>query len=418
MNRLFTAIFTLLSITSCSKSGSMDPVQDRAAVAWAVSSVSGFATKSLVTDLNYLQRACTPTDKEYSSGVYGLGQTIGIWADYAMTIDGQDHEVKDVFSGTELIYNPTITSDDTNWEYKSTPAYWVIGGRYSFRAFYPEGSDGLDVNKELSNAKSLVIEMNTAKIQRDMLLAHKYVDTNDSKFNLDTPVGLDFRHGMSAFRFKFKFYDKEDGVFYSEDALTSCWFEVDEDASFAITGYMVYGDGTTYEKEGLVHWRNQYSPAKGVRFYRWDYSEGLEFRNIKPADGESFTASKHQTVAMPYSVSGTAEGDQGEEFTRLDGWIVVIPQTSNGKIKLCFKTKLGGDAVFSVNIPEKTGTSWEKYEDAPYPDDMSVQKDADGTDYIPGWRYTYTVSISKTDANVSLSIAPWKRLDSSFDIKF
>ena len=417
MNRLFMGIFTLLTLVSCVKDSPEAPKREENVVGWSVLSVSGYATKSLVENLNYLQKACTPTDIEYSSGVNGLGQTIGIWADYAMTIDGQDHEVKDVFSGTELIYNPKLTTDDTKWEYKSTPAYWVIGGRYSFRAFYPEGSDGLAISKELSNAKSLVIEMNTAKIQRDMLLAYKYIDTKSSGFSLTAPVELNFRHGMSALRFRFKFYDGADGVFYSEDAITSCWFEVDEDDSFAITGYMVYGNGLDYDEEGLIQWRNQYTPAKGVKFYRWDYSEGLEFKNIKPERGESFTASKHQTVAVPYSVSGTLDEDQGEEFTKQDGWIVIIPQTSNGKLKLCFKTRLGGDAVFSVNIPEKTGTSWEKYKVGPY-DDITSQKDADGTDFIPGWRYTYTISVSKTDAGVSLSIAPWRRLDSSFDIKF
>jgi len=413
MDRLLVGIFTLLTIASCAKEVPEAPPREENVVGWSVKSVNGYATKSLVENLDYLQKACTPADIEYSSGVNGLGQTIGIWADYAMTIDGQEHEVKDVFAGTELVYNPKLTTADTKWEYKTTPAYWVIGGRYSFRAFYPEGSDGLAISKELSNAKSLVIEMNTAKIQRDMLLAHKYVDTNGSGFNLDAPVELNFRHGMSALRFRFKFYDGSDGVFYSEDAITSCWFEVDEDDSFAITGYMVYGNGLDYDKEGLIQWRNQYTPAKGVKFYRWDYSEGMLFKNALSSSGVL-----EQTVAVPYSKNGTALDDRGEEFTKQDGWIVVIPQTSNGRLKLCFKTKLGGDAVFSVNIPEKTGTSWEKYKADPYPSDINSQKDADGTDFIPGWRYTYTVSISKTDASVSLSVAPWRRLDSSFDIKF
>lgn len=413
MNRLSTSVFALLALASCAKHDPEVPPQEKPVIGWAVSSVNGYATKSLVENLDYLQKACTPTEMEYSSGVYGLGQTIGIWADYAMTIDGLEHEVKDVFSGTELIYNPSITTDDTKWEYKSTPAYWVIGGKYSFRAFYPEGSDGLAISKDLSNAKSLVIEMNTAKIQRDMLLAHKYVDTNAEGFSLDTPVELNFRHGMSALRFRFKFYDGEDGVFYSEDAITSCWFEVDEDDSFAITGYMVYGNGRDHDKEGLIQWRDQYRPTQGVKFYRWDYSEGLVFKNELSSSG-----GLAQEVAVPYSKNGTAEEDQGEVFTRQDGWLVIIPQSSNGKVRLCFKTKAGGDAVFSVNIPEKTGTSREKYEANPYTEDFGSLKDADGTDFIPGWRYTYTIAISKTDASVSLSIAPWRRLDSSFDIKF
>ena len=114
---------------------------------------------------------------------------------------------------------------------------------------------------------------------------------------------------------------------------------------------------------------------------------------------------------VAYSVAGHSD-DKGLEFTKQDGWLVIIPQVSRGKLKLCFTTKTGGDAVFSVSVPKVTGTSLELYEKG---------KDArlpSGTDFVPGWRYTYTISISKTDASMNLSISQWNRLDSSFDIKF
>lgn len=412
-------MFCAVAACGCAKVLPDGDTPGRDAVRWGVTSVDGYGTKALVENTGMMERSCTPADKEYvldGTAVKGLGQTVGVWADYAIEIDGQRQEVKDVFKGTSLFYNPESASTDSKWEYMADPAYWVLGGEYVFRAYYPAGE--LNVNGKLSSAKSLVIEMNTATTQRDMLLAHNSYDTAKGvdKFgnirNLTDPVMLDFRHGMSAVRFLFKFYDGADGVLYASDALTSCWFETDDDETFALTGFMVYGDGSTYS-EGPVQWRRQYSPASGIKFYRWACSDGVPFMNVR--NGEA----TDRTVAAAYS-GGTAGGTilTGEEYTRQDGWLVIIPQESTGKTRLCFTTKDGGNAAFSVRIPAVTGTSREKYEADPYPDDLSVHRDAAGTDYIPGWRYTYTISISKTDATMVLDIMPWNRRDSSFDIKF
>lgn len=393
---------------------------------WNVESVVGYPTRSLIENKGYLEFACTPEDQVYSgdnvfNGQNGLGQTIGIWADYNIEIDGEKHEVTDVFSETKLIYNPQLESKDgeaTHWEYASDPAYWVIGGEYVFRGYYPKGD--LNINTELSNAKTLVIEMNTARTQCDMLLAYNSVDTKNEGFSITDPVPMNFRHAMSALRFLFKFYDGSDGVYYSEDAITSCWLEVEKDDSFAITGYVVYGNGLDYD-EGDIQWRNQFSPAKGDQLYIWDspLSDGTKFENRKPSDG-TFDPKRDQTVATGYTTaSGTSADFNGSVFSRHDGWLMVIPQKNNGTLKLCFKTKLGGDVVFSVAIPAKTGTCKDMYDKNPY--DLTKHHsddDSKNVDYIPGWRYTYTVAISKTNADVSLEVAPWKRLDSSYEFKF
>ena len=322
-----------------------------------------------------------------------------------------------MFNGTKLVYNPERTVTDktkeTSWEYDGDAAYWVPGGKYVFRAFYPQNE--VNVMSKLSDARTLVVEMNTATVQRDMLLAHNTYDTvtgKDAAGNDKTmadPVEFNFRHAMSALKFLFKFYDGSDGVLYSEDALTSCWLETTKDETFSITGIMIYGNGID-DTEGIIQWRNQYRLTSGIPFYRWKYSEGIPFSNINDS------GKLKQTLATAYSASGTEVEDTGVEFTRNGGWIMIVPQESKGALRLCFTTKRGKEAVFSVDIPAVTGTSREKYETAP--DVPESHKDAGGTDYIPGWRYTYTVSISKTDADVDLSIAPWRRLDSSFDIKF
>lgn len=415
MNRFTFVLLCLALMASCSGSLQEEMPKENVPVRWNFLSVDGYSTKSLVEELEYLEWACTPTTKEYMDH-YGHGQSIGVWADYSVTIDGETIDASDVFKGTRLIYNPESSLMDTKWEYDGDPAYWVAGGKYVFRAFYPQSE--VNVMSKLSNAKTLVVEMNTATVQRDMLLAHNSYDTNtgmDAAGNLKTmndPVAFKFRHAMSALKFKFKFYDGSDGVLYSEDALTSCWLETTKDEAFSLTGIMIYGNGED-DKEGPIQWRNQYRPAEGIHFYHWIYSSGVEFSN-KRGSG-TWNPENDQIVATAYT-SGTGTVDHGAEYAKNGGWVMIVPQESTGDLRLCFTTKAGGDAVFSVGIPAVTGTSRDKYEDDP--DDVSSHNDPDGTDFIPGWRYTYTISISKTDAAVDLSIAPWRRLDSSFDIKF
>lgn len=414
MKRVILYILGAVLFFSCSRSNPEPIPEKESLVRWNMVSVDGYGTKSLIVDKNSLEGACTPTDKTYS-GSAGLGQTIGIWADYTIKIDEVEHEVTNVFKGTNLIYDPDNTDADTKWKYASDPAYWVLGGKYIFRAYYP--ANELNIISELSNAKNFVIEMNTAQTQRDMLLAFNSYDTATNTYadgtsggekSLDNPVPLKFHHAMSALRFLFKFYDGADGVFYSEDYLTSCWMETDADGKFAITGLMSYGTGADYS-EGNIRWHEQYYPAKGISFYKWVSDGGVLFKNeVNPVNA----AKPIQQVATAF----TGATETGGEYIKQDGWIMIIPQISTGKLKLCFTTKAGGNAVFSVNVPEVTGTSYEKYKAEP--NNQTVQKVADGKDFVPGWRYTYTVSISKTDASMELSIAPWNRLDSSFNIKF
>ena len=86
---------------------------------------------------------------------------------------------------------------------------------------------------------------------------------------------------------------------------------------------------------------------------------------------------------------------------------MIIPQESNGDVQFCFTTRTGGsDNVYSVPLPEITGTS-----------NAAGGPDPDGREWIPGYRYTYTISITKSDLEVlKVDIAPWNKYDSSNDI--
>lgn len=401
MNRYHNIVLPLLSLTllvavSCHKQEKPQPEQD-GQVRWDVSGVEGFSTKALINNAYDIQTACTPE----SEG--GKGQTIGIWADYDITIDGTPYTVENVFKGTLLIYNPSSDETDTKWEYMGDPAYWVAGGKYIFRAYYPSGE--VSVLESSSSAKAFVVESNTVSTQRDLLLAFNSFDTVTGEYadgstgNMSNPVPFFFRHAMAAVKVCFRF---EDG-FYSEDAITSCWFENSVNNDFAITGMMTYGDGVNLE-EGKIQWIKSYSPASGLQYYLWKHPDGVPFSS----DAES------SEIATAYSVFSA--GDTGEKFTGQDGFLIIIPQPSTGNQRICFTTQNGGNAVFRIAIPKKTGTSNANY--LANPDNPSTHKTVDGCDFIPGWRYTYTIVITKTDAKILLGIAPWNKLDSSFSISF
>ena len=401
MNRYHNIVLPLLSLTllvavSCHKQEKPQPEQD-GQVRWDVSGVEGFSTKALINNAYDIQTACTPE----SEG--GKGQTIGIWADYDITIDGTPYTVENVFKGTRLIYNPSSSATDTKWEYMGDPAYWVAGGKYIFRAYYPSGE--VSVLESSSSAKAFVVESNTVSTQRDLLLAFNSFDTVTGEYadgstgNMSNPVPFFFRHAMAAVKVCFRF---EDG-FYSEDAITSCWFENSVNDDFAITGMMTYGDGVNLD-EGKIQWIKSYSPASGLQYYLWKHPDGIPFSS----DAGS------SVIATAYSKFSA--GDTGEKFTGQDGFVMIIPQPSTGNQHICFTTRNGGNAVFRIAIPKKTGTSNVKY--LANPDDPSTHKDSEGCDFIPGWRYTYTIVITKTDAEILLGIAPWNKLDSSFSISF
>ena len=387
----------LLFAVSCRKQEKPQPEQD-GQVRWDVRGVEGYSTKSLINNKVDIEKACTPESKG------GKGQTIGIWADYDITIDGTQYTVENVFKGTRLYYNNSLSDEaDTKWEYIGDPAYWVAGGKNIFRAYYPSGE--VSVLESSSSAKAFVVESNTASTQRDLLLAFNSFDTVTGKYadestgDMSKPVPFFFRHAMAAVKVCFRF---EDG-FYSQDAITSCWFENSVNDDFAITGMMTYGDGVNHE-EGKIQWIKSYSPVSGLQYYLWKHPAGVPFSS---SAGSSVTATAYSVFSA---------GDTGEKFTGQDGFLMIIPQPSTGNQRICFTTRSGGNAVFRIAIPKKTGTSNANY--LANPDDSSPHKAADGCDIIPGWRYTYTIVITKTDAEILLGIAPWNKLDSSFNISF
>ena len=395
MIRISKSLIPLLAATAwgCNDPDRTDgpaPAAGDRPIRWDVASVTspGVQSRSLVgpapeegqtTDWITLEQACTPT----AAG--GNGKAIGIWADYTyQDLQGDEITIKNLFSGTRLIHAHKPNGNPySDWNYEGEDLYWYIGGRYKFRAFFPQEISENVVSS--ASATTFVIEYPTHSLQEDLLLAYNAVDTTDPQVDLGKPVDLNFSHGLAAIRFIIK------ANFATEDKLTSCYFQNADTRDFATSGILAYGSETETES---ISWSLGYYPPVTEKIYYWQ-NTGIEFSTDEQGSATSATA---------YSAAGTTNGDL---FTGNNGWVLILPQASSGSLKFCFTTQSGGDAVFTVTIPQVTERI-----------DNGDGTFTESTEYLPGKRYTYTVSISKTDLELTLTVADWNERESSHSIIF
>lgn len=398
MTRSLTYLFAalLLPLGSCSRSDDNDkpknPTPIDTPITWEVAGIVSPQSRSLVgpetddtgnpaADCGWitLEEACTPT----AAG--GRGKAIGIWADYEYTNgQGYNEVIRNLFEGTRLIYTPKTDGNPySNWNYENNDLYWLMGGTYRFRAYYPQDFGEKVISS--ANATTFVIEYPTHELQEDLLLAYNCIDTTNPDNDLSQPVKLYFRHGLAAVRFFVK------ANFSNSDFLTSCYLQNSPTQDFASSGILVYGSETEEEN---ISWIMGYYPPVTERIYYWKNS-GVAF---------STDAYGNATPALAYTSEGTTEGTL---FTNNDGWILIPPQASSGNLQFCFTTTYGEEAIYKVSIPKIT--------------ERSIAGDgttSESTEYLPGKRYTYTISITKTDLDLSLSVADWNLRDSSYNIVF
>ena len=355
----------------------------------SVESMQG--TKAMIEDINDLKASCTPV----TISPFVLNESIGVWADYEYL----GTTFNNLLSNVELaFYDKTSgNADGWNYNYGKDEEYWQMGGIYYFRAYYPQKAIK-DAIISTSSAKTFIVNYNTEVMQEDMMVGYESVHTQTAP-DLSQPVEMQLKHALAALKFQFQFQYTEGGKYYDSDKLTSCWLRNTDTDGFTTAGMMVYGvtdDYGDYFPE-QIDWSESYQPA--IKFFNWSYPSGIEFKNENDGDGVDFDPTDEVTVATAYTA-----GDG--KFTQNGGWLLVIPQHSDGTVELCFTTEKGGaDNVYSVKLPSKTGTGAEG-------------ADPEGEEWIAGYRYTYTVSITKTDLELFLDLSDWNQLDSSYSITF
>ena len=342
--------------------GSVIPVR------WRINGINKHSSRALIDEQSAFEYACSPT---------GGNESIGIWGDYEVLINGVLQTSIGFFQATELQYYGLSAEegDPTGWDYSGEDRFWTWGGRYKFRAYFPQ--KGVDVVSS-SNASTFVFEWNSMLQQQDLMVAYNYIDTQ--RWDLKDPVPLDFNHALSALKFNFQF---EEG-YVADDKLTGFWLENTEEDDFASIGIMAYGATTESDDPETMTWEKAYSNEPGMEIYKWTYPAGIPF--YRTSDNTSATATAY-----------TAGAEDGSEYITNDGWLLVIPQKPSGKVNICFTTEKSGTTVYRAKMPAQTET-----------DNV----------FRPGYKYNYTVTIGSTDLTLDLSIAEWNRLESSHDIKF
>lgn len=396
MNRtlLYIVLLSAALLSGCGREDMPSAETSGQRIWWNVDSVEGLrATKSLINSYDALVDACKP------EGDGGDGGSISVWADYTI----ENETTKNVFEGTSIIYQDKVGGNPhSSWNYKGNDIYWSLGGQYKFRAYYPTDADNKGANDtdgiqlgDGCNATVFQMNYNTMMTQNDLLVAYNTIDTRS--WNLSHPVPLNFRHALSALQFRFQLINIPGQEYLDSDYLTSVWIEniVDEsEKPFTSIGGLVYGNEGEGNEEKLGWTENKWRNP-GDKLYEW-VNDGVLMENRQ----EGGTVETTQAVA--YTATGTTEGHM---FTDNDGFLLVIPQRSEGNVKLFFTTSHGGDTEYSITIPKITGT------------DLNGPSET-GEYFIPGYRYIYTISITKTDIRLLLTIKPWNKLDSSYSYNF
>lgn len=383
-------------------------------------SLIGSDGKPLGVGEEYLADLCDPAKG---------GNAIAIWGDYCPNDElasSSRPKYVQIFSRTPLRCD---TSDGGEGWYYDPVRYWFDDCSYRFRAYYPSVISPVTS----SDISTLSLEYFSNNVQQDLCIAYNEADSGAEGFDPAQAVELYFRHTLAALRICFQL-DYE-----TSDVITSCWFENTEKEDFAVSGILFCerreSGGRIFtsaeppkelESEAYFQWLEGYCPAPVYdRFYEWKCTYGAdgEPNGLPIATVLNETTGELDPIEKAYAYDSNAESTaKGDTFIGNGGWLLIMPQTSSGKLQLCFTTKHGGEsAVFRVNIPKNTGPVIDDDGDYVDADGHKVPTAAQAAQYDrwrAGKRYTYTVKIRRSDLQLSLAVADWNMRYSSTQIEF
>lgn len=373
-------VFALLA---CSEQGEVpapeplpEPEAGSRLIAWNVKPNTLQGTRALVEDDEALQQACTPTPA-------GAGKAIGIWSAYVL--DGT--ETRNVLGNPDgdvgLTYREDTEWDNyRGWTYGETAAEWVQGAKYTFNAYYP-----MHAVDEISSSdtSTFVVDYNTEQFQEDLMMAYAYADTEATTFQPGQPVELNMLHVLAALRFNFLFMNADGSTYEDSDALTACWLEnTIHGTGLATTGVLAFG---TIDASGTMQ-------GEAINWYHEDHPEPsteTAIRKIYPwQDTNGGVAFSSTTTTYTAATAYTTNSDNLQQYAGNEGWLLVLPQETDGTTQLCFCLATTGDLVHRIDLPATT--------------------------YAPGRRYTYNIQFGQTGVTLTLKIADWNELKSSEDI--
>ena len=137
-------------------------------ISWSVLPIQGMqGSRALVNNDGDLRNACSQEK----------GESIGIWGDYDLTINGEKRTIEGFLDDVKLVFYGISGNEDspTGWDYQTEDQYWELGGKYRFRAYYPQKAlyekDPTAI-LPTSNATTYMINYRTALLQEDLLVAY------------------------------------------------------------------------------------------------------------------------------------------------------------------------------------------------------------------------------------------------------
>lgn len=357
-------------------------------------------------DYAALQRLCTPLPD-------GGGQNISMYSSYKVydAAGNVTDEDKNFMSGIFLRYQsgdhdsqPAEDPDRRRWntfkgesgDEQEIPT-WKKGAEYKFRAYFP--ADGvISIDETQSNADVFVANYTAETAQEDLLMAYSYVNTNDAA-QTGKHVQLAFRHILSAIKFNFYF---EDNYFYDE-SLEEVWLENRSDdytRSLQMTSQFTYSSDLSDPRESKLVWEIAATPAPGAKMYYWK-ADNPEAESLKIHE------MKDKKPVVPYMNESSEPARDKDLYTRMAGYVIVIPHSADIDTDLCFRLKSRPDEVFRAALPKTIKMKGENGE--------TYESDA----YEPGNRYTFNVIISETNLDVAkISIEAWNEYEMSHTIIF
>lgn len=259
----------------------------------------------------------------------------------------------------------------TKWTYEPKQK-WERAMHYRFRAVWPYVERNVKAN---SSANLLSVTYHSLNEDYDLMVAYA------TRYPLGDPEGvgqvaLTFKHALAGLRFIVK---------YSDNAQNK---EADAITEFYLTG--IYSQGQLF-----------YGYAKadsGPESMIWDLSEytfNVDTPQFHWPNSGEVTAGKE----IPFGGTGNPEANvyftktkSGETYT-LDGAALIVPQTlssKRGNTYVHFRTKLGGKALHTVQLPP--------------------------TELEAGKIYTFTLSINETTITIDGKVQDWKKIHSNIDI--
>lgn len=361
-----------LAMISCVKNASDEPkMGSNDYITWNVVGTNAMQGRALIENNEMLQTACT-----------GGRKAIGIWSAYEKDGEITKNVLGNPTGDVALIYQENTSWENYNWwSYGEKAEMWVGGAAYTFNAYFPK-----NVVNEISSSdvSTFVIEYSTERYQEDLMTAYAWVDTKSPSFRASNPVTLNMLHTLSALKFQFSFINSDGTTFEENDAITSFWLENTQlGRGLATIGVLAFG---TIDENGEmdgehIHWYPEYYPEPSTastekKIYAWDDANGVNF-------GSTTT---NRTVGVAYST----DIDGKQKYATNGGWVLTIPQETDGTSQICFKLRTTGDLVHRVKLPQ--------------------------TVYEAGKRYTYDIRFGQTSVTLSLKIANWNELKSTQDI--